>query len=272
MYGATQSGRALHKCGRYMRSGGAECNNNAVDAEALLLQLLGSLFESARPLFAPEDLKAELVRLATQELASPNDGRLSEIESVEHQLDRLRQEVAIIGRKLARALDEEAYDQIHLEFGRVKNEIKQLEAKRSELLKTSARLKTHDDIEWEVEKALSLLSDIQRLAGHPEARLEMRNMLSQLGCRVGLSFVEGTKGKKRAVRKLAGGIIVLGHGDLPVEVHSKDAFDGGPGIQCPQQPTSLLNKFEQIGVASSPSQQGQRRGNLITRCRLFVTL
>jgi hypothetical protein len=264
MYGATQSGRPLYKCGRYMRSGGAECGNNAVDGGARLQHVLGSLFESARPLFAQNDLKTELVRLATQDLASANDGGLSELESTDQQLERLGQEVAVIGRNLARALDDEAYDQVHREFARVKNEIKQLEVKRSELLKTSHRINTLADVEGEVEKALSILKDIQRLAGHPEARLEIRNLLSQLGCRVGLSFVEAIKGKERVVRKLAGGIIVLGHGELPVPVHGKDALDGDPVMEHPHQVSSLPNKVKQTEEASAPVQRGSAAATSLT--------
>ncbi len=51
-------------------------------------------------------------------------------------------------------------------------------------------------------------------------------MLDKLGCRVGLSFVGAIKGTKRPVRKQAGGVIVLGDGDLPVKLHGKDRIDG----------------------------------------------
>jgi len=167
MYGATQSGRPLHKCGRYMSTGGSECNNNAVDAEALLGHLLSSLFQSVRPLFNIGDLGAELTRLALDELASEPSGGLSELEHVEQKLDKLKYELNVIGRNLARSVDEEAYNQIHLEFTRVKNEIEQLDNRRGELLKVACQRKTCDDIDREVEMALSVLNDIQRLAATP---------------------------------------------------------------------------------------------------------
>jgi hypothetical protein len=56
-------------------------------------------------------------------------------------------------------------------------------------------------------------------------------MLDELGCRVGLGFVGAIKGKKRPVRKLAGGIIVFGEGELPVKLYGKDRIDDGAGDQ-----------------------------------------
>ena len=89
-------------------------------------------------------------------------------------------------------------------------------------------------------------------------------MLSQLGCRVGLSFVESIKGKKRVVRKLAGGIIVFGNGELPVPIHGKDAIDGGLSAEHHHQPQSLLCKVKQTEEASAPMQRGSTEGSSIT--------
>jgi hypothetical protein len=76
-----------------------------------------------------------------------------------------------------------------------------------------------------VERALSKLADIQRIASTPEGRMEIRSMLDGLGIRIGLGFVGAIKGKKRPVRKLAGGIIVFGDEELPVKLHGKDRLD-----------------------------------------------
>ena len=43
LYGLNNGGRALYKCGRYMRTEGAECESNAVDAEAMLRFTLRTL-------------------------------------------------------------------------------------------------------------------------------------------------------------------------------------------------------------------------------------
>ena len=45
MYGRMNGKRALYVCGRYMNSAGAECENNSIDAEALLQFTLASLQE-----------------------------------------------------------------------------------------------------------------------------------------------------------------------------------------------------------------------------------
>jgi hypothetical protein len=82
-----------------------------------------------------------------------------------------------------------------------------------------------------VEKALAQLKNIQEVASSPEARAEIRAMLAELDCRIGLGFVGAIKGKKRPVRKLAAGIIVFGDGELPVKLHGKDRIVDGADVQ-----------------------------------------
>ncbi len=43
LYGLTNGGRRLYKCGRYIRTEGAECRCNAVDGEAMLRFTLRTL-------------------------------------------------------------------------------------------------------------------------------------------------------------------------------------------------------------------------------------
>lgn len=232
MYGATQSGRPLYKCGRYMRTSGAECDNNAVDAEALLLHMLGSLLDSVRQLFSRSELESELLRIATSQASSRDSAPSDEGIRIESRMVQLMEDLDLIGGNLARAKDQEAYDAIEAERVKVKAEIRDLKERRQRLVRSTVNNADNGTTpQQEVEKALAQLKNIQRVASSPEARTEIRAMLAELECHIGLSFVGAIKGKKRPVRKLAGGIIVFGDGELPVKLHGKDRIDDGAGGQ-----------------------------------------
>ena len=138
-------------------------------------------------------------QLSTQEPASP-----TEQARIDSRLAVLTEESALICRNLARRKDEETYAEIEAERTKIKDEILQLQVSRQRLTcgLNSVEGESQTKVEHEVEKALSKLEDIQRIASSPEARLEIREMLQELGCRVGLSFIETIKGKKRPIRKL----------------------------------------------------------------------
>ena len=231
MYGTTQSGRPVMRCGRYMRTASAECNNNQVDGEALLRHVLGSILSSIGGLFARDELKSELLKIANSEDSNRISGKLHEAQLAESKLKSLRADLELIQKNLARAKDQESYDSIDHERLTVKKEIDDLELmmRNADSVEVDVSFDPHE----EVERALCKLNDIQLIASNADARLEIRTMLSELGCRVGLSFVDAIKGKKRTVRKLAGGIIVFGDQDLPVKLHGKDRVgpcDGNPDI------------------------------------------
>jgi hypothetical protein len=87
------------------------------------------------------------------------------------------------------------------------------------------RTSTAGSPEEEVEAALALLDDIQRTAADPTARTRVLPMIQRLGLRIGLQFVDGIKGKKRRVRRLAGGMMAFGDASLPVG-RDKSSFPG----------------------------------------------
>jgi hypothetical protein len=127
MYGAVQSGRKLYKCGRNMRTSGAECDNNAVDAEALLAHTLSSILNSVRDLFSRSELEAELFKLANSQLSTQGSDAHHELARIEAKLSTLKEDLAIIGRNLARARDQEIFDEIEAERSKVRTAISELE-------------------------------------------------------------------------------------------------------------------------------------------------
>ena len=76
------------------------------------------------------------------------------------------------------------------------------------------------DIDSEVEAALVLFDEIERLADVPTATEAIHAMLERIGLRIGLYFEEGRKGT-RPVRKVVRGILALGDYPLPVPLYGE---------------------------------------------------
>jgi site-specific DNA recombinase len=76
--------------------------------------------------------------------------------------------------------------------------------------------------EAEVDAALALLDDLDRITGDETARAEINPLLQRLGVRIGLTFGSTIKGKKRVVRRLLSGLMTFGDAELPVKPHGPD--------------------------------------------------
>ena len=75
------------------------------------------------------------------------------------------------------------------------------------------------DPDRDVEAALSLFDDLERVTADSTARAQISPLLEKLGVRLGLTFTEAIKGRKRKVRKLVGGVMAFGGHPLPVPIH-----------------------------------------------------
>ena len=142
---------------------------------------------------------------------------------------RLEQSVSDLERQLKAAQrnlaieESPAYRQaIREEFERIKVELATGRAQLAAVSKEpSRRLRAPEE---EAEAAMRLLDDIRQVATDPAARTQILPLLRRVGLRIGLRFVDGIKGKKRRVRRLAGGVLALGTAALP---GSAGADDGG---------------------------------------------
>ena len=98
--------------------------------------------------------------------------------------------------------------------------------------------------------AIALLDDIERITTDPNARAEINGLLVRLGMWLGRSFVEGIKGKRRKVRRLASGVITFGDAPLPVPLYGSDNADGpdteGGGADRRHDPGSSAGSEEVI--------------------------
>ena len=88
MYAHTVGKRRVHSCGKYMKSAGAECNNNTVDAEALLRLTLQTLNQLLIQHGRIGDLRQRI-----EQLAKTEDSR--------HTTSIADQEIEAISRRIA---------------------------------------------------------------------------------------------------------------------------------------------------------------------------
>jgi hypothetical protein len=118
---------------------------------------------------------------------------------------------------MAREADDARYEAIAAEYDRLRREVRSAEAALASWRRGPAAAAA--TVEGEVEAALGLLDEIERLSSDEAARTEVNPLLESLGVRIGLTFGGTIKGKKRVVRRLLGGVMVFGGAALPVRPH-----------------------------------------------------
>jgi hypothetical protein len=260
-----------------MRTAGSECENNAVDAEALLRFLLSVL---AR-ITAIDGGREKLRQLLEQRATNGNDfesaiNQNQERDFLIQRRDQLSKEMATAGRNYATEEDSarklvigQALDQIQSEILTVDNA----------LLEKGQRTKARVSAAEEVDAAMALFDDIRRATVGESTREELRELIERLGIRIGLNFTGWRKGPKRVVRRLAGGVVVFGDRELPVPLHGSDRVEKLPcaadnavnilvdqrgqemaeiGATAPRQPPHDVQIGDQEDISFTKDNRGER--------------
>lgn len=217
MYGRTSGKRRLYVCGRYNRTSGAECENNSVDAEALLRLSLATLRQVIDLSGSRERLRQLLVERARQGVNAQEIDAARQMENwLVTRRNELVDDLAVAKRRMAVEKNDARYEAIAEEFDQLEAELKDAERKLEERRATPSATRSW---EAEVEAAMSLFDDMTKIAVDETARSQIQPLLGKIGFRIGLRFGAGIKGKTRAVRQLLGGMIVFSDTDLPVPIH-----------------------------------------------------
>jgi len=267
MYARTSGKRRQYVCGRYMTSNGVECHHNNVDAEAMLRFTLGTLTELIDRFGSHGKLKQKLMERALRD-ESGNGGRkpFADRENIlRHQVTELEQQLAAARRNLAIEEIPDLREAIREEYQRINNE---LEATRKQLdaIQQTKPQATGQSPEQEVKAALDLLDQIRHVTENDNARATIPPILERLGLRIGLNFVEATKGKKRRVRRLAGGLIAFGDtlrpGDSAPNCGGDDPTTGQDRKQDTKKPqkkgkAAPTDDFPSIEAADSQKCHGE---------------
>jgi len=229
LYARTNQGRAVYTCGRYLRTSGAECESNQVDAEAMLRFALMTLKQLIERNGNRDRLRQKLLERARR-AAQPGqaDPRAAELARLRNRQTDLVDQKGTIEYRMARERNDalyaalvRQYEAAQAELATVAQSICRLEAEQV-CLRNQAP-------EQQAEAALSLLDDVTRITTNPQARAEVNPLLHRLGIWIGLNFGGVIKGKKRVVRRLLSGVMTFGNTPLPVPLHGKDNVEDGPG-------------------------------------------
>ncbi len=216
MYARKHGERPIYVCGRYMRTNGAECENNTVDGEAMLRFTLRTLRQFVDRHGNRRKFRELLLQRAQQ---NPQDqvqnAANQEIQLLTAKVAESKDQLTVVRRRMALEKDDARYAAIAEEFDRINGELKT--AERDLAAKQLSRVDPAPrSPEADVDAAMVLVDEIRRITGDHSARAEVNPLLRKLCVWIGLSFTNVIRGEKRVVRHLLSGKMTFGDGRLPV--------------------------------------------------------
>ena len=246
-----------------MQTGGAECDHNKVDAEAMLTFVLDLLVQHIDRCGTREELRRRLTELAQRESgvcqSEIDDGLVRRTHS---RVAELKSQLDIATKNLLTEPDEKLREHMRGHYEMLKGE---LEAAECELRKLEEDTQDKDrSPEQEVELAMSLPEKIGRVATDDEARADIQPLLKQMGLNVGLRFDEAVKGKKRNVRRLVGGVVTFGDRLLHQaysrgeDHHGRKEPNDGQDQELPRVAASQAGNNRREGISFTKVNRGDR--------------
>lgn len=216
MYGRKHGQRAIQVCGRYWKTGGAECDNNTVDAEATLRFVLRTIRQLV---YQHGDLSQLEKFLADRATRTRKQERATPILGIERRVAECEESLAVVRHRMARERDDDVYAGLTTEFQEISDDLR---SAKNELVRERKRVASESDADAAVAGAKELLGSIEQVASDPTARAGINPLLRRLGVLVGLRFVAAVKGRKRCVRRLASGEMTFGGRPLSVPFYGRE--------------------------------------------------
>ena len=239
LYGHKYGKRLAYTCGKYMATSGAKCENNTVDAEAMLSFTLGTLEEVIDRLGVREKLRQRLIERAARE--QPEDPLRLQQEQQRAQLQatitQLEKNLGAAQRNYAIEENPKIKQMVYKQMVQIEGELTEASAKLDAIPEPKVVIRKSP--EEEADRALNLLDDIQQIVRDPAARAEILPLLQRLGLKVGLQFVDAVK-TTRHVRHLAGGMIVFDDANFPTKGGTDPTSDSPAGNTPPNSGDTRL--------------------------------
>ena len=227
MYCRTSGKRRLYLCGRYSRTGGAECENNTVDAEALLKMTLATIKQWLTKPGEREKLRQQLKDIARNEASgAPESNGSNTATLLRTQQKQLEEQLEIANYRMAREQDDDRYEAICEQRNQIKIELVRIEKETEKHALRNPGRRGSDGAD-DVDAAIDLLDNLERVIGDENARAELPKLFRDLGLRIGVNFDSDLKGK-RPVRRLLGGVLAFDGAELPVRLHGDLAVEAQP--------------------------------------------
>ena len=202
-----------------MRTAGAQCDNNSVDAEALLRLTLLTLRQQINQFGQLNQIRSLFEERAKAENSDQTTSiRDREIGGLTHTVAQLQADRQAIGRRMACERDDERYQFMATEFNRITRELRSAELQLAQLKNAITPAATAST---QVDAAMELLAKINRVTTDPRARTECTS-LRTVETLDWTGFHYTIKGNERKVRRLPGGIIAFGDENLPIPLHGSE--------------------------------------------------
>ena len=189
MYGRENGKRRLYVCGRYMNMSGCECENNSVDAEALLASTTALLSQEALGAGGHAALRARLQKIAKEEAgesgAASSERELSALK-VQQQL--IEAKIKVAGLNLTLVDEQYERDLVRANLAEFRVELQDNETRRQQLESVQNRRGTGDE---DIESCLRLFDRLHGSLEDRAAHLDLIQVFKALNLRVGLKFPGG---------------------------------------------------------------------------------
>ena len=216
MYRAPSGKAFKYVCGLYNQSHGARCEHNTVNGPAAARFAVAAVAQ--RALLRPgvlDRVRAKLGELAAADAAARSGRR--EVESIRERADALAAELDVVGRNLARAKSDAQYALVEREFGDVE---RRLAGARDELGAAERRIgDAPADPRARVDAAMARLADLSALAADADDLAAAGRLLTAVNANLFFRFKQERWGK-RAVRRVAGGIMTVGAQPFPITIYA----------------------------------------------------
>jgi hypothetical protein len=202
-------------CGHYQQSHGAECAHNTVDGPTATWLLLACVRQR---LLAPRLRAAVRRKLEALVLRRAGDGgpERRAREAAERELDAVRGDRQRAEANLARAKTDEQYAAVSAEFERLLARERDLEGQ----VRASARAAAADaDPGAVVDAAMAVLDRMIESAAGAADLAAAEELFRRVDARLFLRFAPAAWGK-RAVNKVAGGVVTFGATPPPVPLYA----------------------------------------------------
>jgi DNA invertase Pin-like site-specific DNA recombinase len=258
MYGAKEKGRRRYLCSKYPESKGRECHHHFVDADAALRFALAVLRQRVLQLGGRAELRKRLVKLATTQGGDHASHGQRELELAENRLAALEQELKLIGKNLARAEDD-LFAVVKAEYESAKQEIERYHQRIGSLKGQVERQPNRKTPEEEVQGALALLDQLDRIADTPEARQEIAQVLTKLDFLIGFRFAPNSP-KARPSRIPVGGMISIGDPQSPVRLRLVDGVRSHVAVGAANGGISAGQQLSSVSSSGRRNEAGLGKG------------
>lgn len=258
MYGREHGGKRVYICGRYSRTSGAECHNNEVDGEALLAMVTGFMRQTIELVGGRDKIRKRMEQFVDVSPSQAASSLQNELAGLEIRKSQLQNDLKVAGGNFALAPSDQIRQMVAHRIEAMNLQLEEAEARIHELSRTAA---PPQDADGGVEAAMHLLDQFNEALADPNARQQLIDMIKLMNMQVGLKFVEGIRGKKQKIRRLAGGALYFGSTPLPIPLHGKDNCQHGSSSEespnpAEDSPADLPKSTKAVGgedVTSPPT-------------------